>query len=304
MRRAAVIGAGLAGLAGARVLREAGWDVTVFDKGRGVGGRLATRRTEFGAFDHGAQFMTVRGAAFRAFLEGTEAAAQWSASGETLGWVGLPGMSGAAKALAAGLEVRTGAEISALRRTAPGWRLEGAPDAAAFDRVLLTAPAPQAARLAPEAAEALSGVEMAPCWALMLALPEPWRGPAEAARPGSGPIAWAARESGKPGRAAAPERWVIHAAPDWSRANLELDRETAAARLLEAAGAAFAPPPAPLYAAAHRWRYARVETPLGRDCLPAGDGTLVLAGDWCRGARAEAAFDSGRAGAAALLAAG
>jgi predicted NAD/FAD-dependent oxidoreductase len=53
---AAVIGAGISGLICARTLAQHGWLVTVFEKGRGVGGRMAVRRTEAGlAFDHGAQ---------------------------------------------------------------------------------------------------------------------------------------------------------------------------------------------------------------------------------------------------------
>ena len=41
-----VIGAGMAGLACARELAAKGFEVTVFDKGRGLGGRTATRRAE------------------------------------------------------------------------------------------------------------------------------------------------------------------------------------------------------------------------------------------------------------------
>jgi renalase len=55
----AIIGAGIAGLACAQRLQDGGCSVTLFDKGRGAGGRMATRRvtTPFGeiAFDHGAQ---------------------------------------------------------------------------------------------------------------------------------------------------------------------------------------------------------------------------------------------------------
>ena len=55
-----VVGAGISGLLAARELSDAGWRVTVLDKGRGVGGRMATRRTGGARFDHGAQFFTVR----------------------------------------------------------------------------------------------------------------------------------------------------------------------------------------------------------------------------------------------------
>lgn len=54
--RVAVVGAGIAGITAARTLAQAGWQVTVFEKSRGAGGRMATRRTAFGGFDHGAQF--------------------------------------------------------------------------------------------------------------------------------------------------------------------------------------------------------------------------------------------------------
>ena len=52
--RIAIIGAGLAGLSAARALTAAGHTPVVFEKSRGLGGRLATRRTEFGPIDHGA----------------------------------------------------------------------------------------------------------------------------------------------------------------------------------------------------------------------------------------------------------
>ncbi|MEZ5225442.1 MAG: FAD-dependent oxidoreductase [Acidimicrobiales bacterium] len=44
-----IIGAGLAGLVAARRLSESGRRVIVVDKGRSVGGRLATRRLGSGA---------------------------------------------------------------------------------------------------------------------------------------------------------------------------------------------------------------------------------------------------------------
>src|SRR5205823_3389276 len=53
-----IIGAGMAGLTAARELNAQGWDVIVLDKGRGVGGRLVTRRIEQARADHGAQYFS------------------------------------------------------------------------------------------------------------------------------------------------------------------------------------------------------------------------------------------------------
>jgi predicted NAD/FAD-dependent oxidoreductase len=77
----AVVGAGMAGVACARTLLQAGHRVTVFEKSRGFGGRMSTRRTEFGGFDHGAQYFTVRDKRFaRALLTAQTVVRPWSVS--------------------------------------------------------------------------------------------------------------------------------------------------------------------------------------------------------------------------------
>ena len=67
--RYAIVGAGMAGLACAEALKQAGHSVVLFDKGRGAGGRMSTRRlpTSLGevAIDHGAQYFTARDPAFK-----------------------------------------------------------------------------------------------------------------------------------------------------------------------------------------------------------------------------------------------
>ena len=69
MPTVAVIGAGISGLVCARTLRDHGYPVTVFEKSRGVGGRMATRRTDDGfQFDHGAQYFTARDRRFRRYV--------------------------------------------------------------------------------------------------------------------------------------------------------------------------------------------------------------------------------------------
>jgi len=232
----AIIGAGMAGLACARLLQDAGARVALIDKSRGVGGRMATRRVEAMQFDHGAQYFTARGPAFSRLLDDLRAqgaADRWFDES----FVGAPGMSGAARAMASGLEIVAGRQIDALERAGARWRLHDAagPVAAsfadAFDALALAVPAPQAAPLLKDAGLACEGAERAryaPCWALMLAFEGGCDAPARL-KPDDPVIAWIARDSDKPGRPQGRETFVVHAAPDWSRAHLERRPEEAGA---------------------------------------------------------------------------
>lgn len=311
----AVIGTGLAGMAASRRLVEAGLHVRLFDKGRRPGGRMASRGMALpdgtrAQIDHGAQFVTARDPRFRDFLDGSGAVA-WPEAGEGR-FVGVPGNRALMERGLEGLDCAQGVEVISVSRTAEGWyprtlsagRQESA---GPFDAVICTVPAVQAARLFPDAAQALSTVRMAPCWAALLVFDTPLaEAPAVLSMPDDAAVlSWAAREGSKPGRAAAPERWILHAGPAWSRRHLEDDPDAVLAALLQAfarcLGVSRGNIPEPTVAQAHRWRFARVEDPLGVPYLAAGDGTAILAGDWCLGGRAEAAYLSGLAAAEALL---
>jgi len=300
--KVAIIGAGIAGLAAAQTLTQAGIGVSLFEKSRGVGGRLSTRRAGSLAFDHGAQFFTARGPAFAAQItrwQRNGSAALWQ--GER--WVGMPAMTAPARDMADGLSVLSSHTITQASLRERMWHLAAAeaialPDG--FNALLLAVPAPQAEVLLATAQlswPAVNQIRYAPCWALMLAL-----SPDDALDPpvlwqGADPvIAWIARNSDKPGRSAQPACFVIHATAAWSRDNLELSAEQARDALLEALARLLgAWPEQPLYVQAHRWRYALVEQAAGQDCL--WDPSLMIGacGDWCIGGRVEAAFDSGRA---------
>jgi hypothetical protein len=228
-------------------------------------------------------------------------------------------MSAIPRALAQGLDLVPAREVSEIAGEPGAWRLGHAGAAAArrglrpsdpvaedgpFDAVVVAVPAPQAARLlrpaAPHLARVLDQVVMAPCWALMAAFAERLPLPDIVAQR-SGSIAWAARDSAKPGRNAEQECWVAHATAAWSEEHLELTQEQAVADLLAALGALTGRDlPAIRHAAAHRWRYAAVRQPLGAPCLWDPARRLGAAGDWCIADRAEAAVDSGAAMATIL----
>ncbi len=78
----AIIGAGMAGVVAARTLTQAGHRVTLLEKSRGFGGRMSTRRSDFGGFDHGAQYFTVRDPRFQKALDLTAqgVVAPWQAN--------------------------------------------------------------------------------------------------------------------------------------------------------------------------------------------------------------------------------
>ena len=151
----AVIGAGISGIACARVLSEAGLSVHVFDKGRRPGGRVSSRTVEKDghdfSFDYGAQYFTVRHPLFRsvaAKLADKGMVAPWPVAGEDA-WVGTPKMATLIEGLADGIEIAWGAEVTALSSGKSGWSVRiGESDLRNFDQVVLAMPAEQTALLA------------------------------------------------------------------------------------------------------------------------------------------------------------
>ena len=300
--RIAIVGAGMAGLSCGQRLSRLGHEVRLFDKGRGPGGRMATRRMEDGGttlhFDHGAQYFTARDPRFVeqvAHWEASGVAARWAAAGDDA-WVGTPAMNAPLKAMAGELGVQFGTRIEQLVRDGEGWQIdgEGAPDAR-FDAVLVAVPAEQAGPLlqphAPAMATLADQTASDPCWTLMAGFEAPLALVQDTLRQ-RGPIGWAARNNAKPGRAN-EECWVIQASPEWSRAHLEEDAETVAAALLaELAEANGGPLPRQLGATAHRWRFARSGT-AGEEALWDAEQRIGVCGDWLIGPRVEAAYMSG-----------
>jgi renalase len=305
----AIIGAGITGLTCARRLADAGYRPVIIDKGRGIGGRMATRRIHLAghdlSFDHGAQYFTARDPGFAAFVDRIAgASARWEDGGGEARFVGLPGMSGFPKAIATGLDVRQGVEVIALHREGARWRLETGSEPLVARRLVMTLPAPQAANLlgAHPFRDALARVELAPCLTLMAAFPPEAPRPFLGRRFDNGPLAWIAQDSSKPERNAAMTTWVAQATPEWSENHIEETPETIASRLLPSLSEAIGSrPDVAFHAAAHRWRYARVTKPLGRPFLRDEDATLWLGGDWCLGARVEAGWQSGDAIARDML---
>ena len=301
--RIGIVGAGMAGLSCADALSRRDHEVIIFDKARGPGGRMSTRRLECDAgtmsFDHGAQYFTVRDREFSKLAADWSlrtVAAPWPEAGVDA-WVGLPGMNAVIRDMASRHSVEYGFFVKGLCRESNAWWISGEHGMRGpFDAMVIATPSEQAAPLLSLHDFAMARLALEarsqPCWSAMFAFAS--RVPfARNILKDAGPIAWAARNNAKPNRGAA-ECWVVQANPTWSREHLEDDPariETALLIALQASvGAAL---PETVCSAAHRWRYALSS---GSDTRTLWNGGLGLGvcGDWLIGPRVECAWLSGK----------
>jgi len=335
--KVAIIGAGIAGSACARTLVDHGVDVTLIEKSRGAGGRMSTRRGEFGAFDHGAQYFTARDPRFREKIAGwieEGVVRPWNARFAEFGvegakrttpptrYVGVPSMSGLCGYLAEGIQLETSSRVVGLLRDEAGWvvRTSQADSVESllgpFDVVLSTAPAPQTAALFGPQSQAMasiaSRIAMRATWSVMLASPHRIELPFDHAEVLAGAkgcgdaLAWISRVSSKPGRDANEfDRWALLARPEWSEERLERTPSDVApeifAAFVQLCRNAGVEAPQPAHLLAHRWRFALASREGGPTSVFDVQQGLGMAGDWLRGTRVEDAYLSGVALAGRVL---
>jgi renalase len=312
--RVVVVGAGLSGLVAARALADE-HDVVVFDKGRSVGGRLATRRIGAARLDHGAQFFTVRGDDFRRQVD------DWQERSVARVWChgftdppdgyprycGTDGMNALAKDLATGVDCRTGRLVFTCRPTETGWDVvidDGAVHET--DALVLTCPVAQSWALLVQAQlgvpDALFRREYHRTIGLLTVLDRTSSVPAPGGvqfdpTDGDAPFGFIGDNAAK-GISAVPAV-TFHATQPWSLEHWEDDTTTLRRLLLDRArpwiGHASV-----VDAQVKKWRFAGPVEPWPDRCWVDEEHRLVLAGDVFAGPKVEGAFDSGLAAAAAV----
>lgn len=318
MTRIAVVGAGLSGLVVARRL-SAHADVTIYEKSRGVGGRMATRYAGEYEFDHGAQFFTANTPAFREFLEPLAASgviADWPATFAELDrdrtqdirawgedyphYVGTPRMNEVGKWLSQGLKVATATRIVAAAHANGRWTLVDSADShiGGFDWLILTCPPAQTASLA-VADEQLVTLcrqhEMLACFALMLGFDEPLELPWQAALVRDARISWISVNSSKPGRSHHCTL-VVHATNAWASDHIEDDLDRVRDRMLDEVSIVCGRDLSTFdHCDVHRWRYANIASQTGPDHYLNHRMGIAACGDWFVRGRVEAAFTSANA---------
>lgn len=318
----AVIGAGISGLVLASALKETA-RVTVFEKSRGPGGRMSTRRQDGIQYDHGAQYFTARGRRFKKFLQPYLAAGavdRWHAKITTLTkgpknfkriwfephYVGRPAMNSLCQAIGQEIDAHYETRISPLTGDSPPWDLHNENDDSLgrFDWVVTTAPAVQSAALLPSVFGDESGLtapRMSGCHTLMLNLDADPAQQWDAAVIKDSPLEWLAFNHRKPGRTRERPTVIINSTNAWAEQTFADSDETVTQTMLEELQALTGIDPESIKTATlQRWHFAAVEQPAGKDFLIDPAHHLAACGDWCIGSRVEAAFLSATRLATAL----
>ncbi|MBO0950940.1 NAD(P)/FAD-dependent oxidoreductase [Fibrella forsythiae] len=315
-----ILGAGLAGLTAARELTRQGHTVLIFDKGRGVGGRLATRRIADGRADHGAQYFSARSPEFAALTQEMQHAgvvSNWHveqsdpASFQHPRFVGTDGMSSIAKYLATDVHVQTGKRAVAVKQVPQGWAVtfdDGQTIAA--DSLLVTLPAPQALalwqesglELDPSEKAILNAIHYQPCLAVLLQLSQPSNVPTPGGLklPADSPVSWVADNQQK-GISPAVPTVTLHASHSYSQQHLDDTDLKALLPELVAAAAAYVSSETVIDQQIHRWRYSNATERYSEPFLAASTpAPLLFGGDGFGQGNVEGAFLSGLAMAKAI----
>lgn len=309
--RVVIVGAGIAGLVAARELAAHDVDVILVDKGRSVGGRLATRRIGGALLDHGAQFFTARTPAFQARVD------DWIERGVVHVWnhgfdgddghpryVGSAGMNSIAKDLAVGLTVETSTMAFTVREGSHDHRWDLVIDdgtARPADAIILTSPIPQSLALLVDAGVDFDGSPMRTEYdrtiGLLTTLDGRPRLPSSGGVQDGDDVFSFVGDNASKGISSVPAV-TFHANPAWSEAHWDDDDLV---EQLSSAATSWLGDAAIVEAQVKKWRLATPRSIWPDPCWTTGGCTIVLAGDAFAGPKIEGAHNSGLAAAHILL---
>jgi renalase len=317
-KKIAIIGAGIAGLTIAKKL-AIDYHITIFDKSRGIGGRMATRRIEEYHFDHGAQFFTAKTNEFQKFChkaQKDDIIAPWQCKLVEINdgliihnhankiypyYVAKPQMNNLCKYLSKDLPVILQTTILALTFKNNKWSVitDNQNSALAiekltdFDGVILATPPQQALAILPKnfiGYNLVQKTKMLGCFTLMLGLKKPLKLPFDAAKVKNSIIQWVAVNNSKPQR---PNNTalVIHSDNHWAEQNIEENLTIIKDKLIaNLQKIILIKPEDIIYQNIHRWRYAATLKKPTEASFFDSKLKLGVCGDWLLGSKVENAF--------------
>lgn len=305
--KVAVIGAGLSGLTLSKELQKKGLSVDIFDKARGVGGRMSSRRTSWGYIDHGTQYFTVKHPLFQEFLQDYDSVisvwegkfARWQEGKltpilpENPRYVASVGMNNLCKSM--GLEVRLQTRIMGLEKST-FWTLidDNGQKYSDYNFVVVTAPPAQTYDLLKSHSNIASSIEslnMYACFSLMMI-------PATKVNlsfdgvefPQHPVLGWVAMNDSKPWRGE-KGAIVMQSNFGWAEDNLEENRDVLTEIMKKNTEDIFKVKFGEnLYESLHLWRYALPVRSNEKGYYLDEDNGIGVCGDWCLKGKVESAF--------------
>jgi predicted NAD/FAD-dependent oxidoreductase len=314
--KTAIIGAGMAGLTVASILRAAGYEATVFDKSKGTGGRLSSRSYGSGWIDHGAPYFSANLPYVSDFLQEQLPAGKFQSwrglvSGqlrpdEQLQAVGVPRNSAITRGLLGDQPFQASTRITRIEPDAGGWQLfdAGGSCLGVWPLVIVAVPAPQALTLLKQQrnfAALIKQVSMEPAWVAAISAGERRYRLPEVSVFKHPIIRRIVNNSAKPGRGN-DNVYLVQAQKSWSQQHLEDSSEQVGQQLLQSFNKLAGNGVEDELLFVHRWRYAFTERPLGRPFLWDKQIKLGVCGDWCLGRSLQDAWQSGADLAVRILA--
>ena len=309
-QKIAVIGAGIAGSYLAFKLDQAGFQVEVYEKSRGTGGRTASKRWEQASLDFGAQFIEANNPDFKNFLleqSQTKTVIEWKnykfkiydkARNKITGdifpdnknlYLANPKMTSLCKELCKDLQTHFQNKVIKVSKAQNNQvtvysETESGPQQENFDWVISTAPPAQSREIFVEFEDfnkEFEGIEMKAHYALMLSSSKDFSPDYDGINVENSILNWIGVLSKKPNRENKETQLILHSNYKWTSENLDTNKEeikdTMLKELFEITGFE---DKEPNFIHLHRWLYGRTLKPRGKDYLLDKKNQIGIAADW------------------------
>ena len=307
----AIIGAGLSGLTAANKLNKLG-SVTVYEKSRGVSGRMATRNSDPFFFDHGAQYFKIKTKSFRNFLSPMfkdHIIKEWKGTfaeikdkkitylNNNTHYVGVPGMNSIGKYLTDGINIKLNCEITSTIRKNNKWYLMNSQgnQSEGFDWLIVTVPSHQSLKFFNKETQVYSlvkSIKMNACFSLMLGFDNKIPMKFDAANVYNEDIGWISVNSSKPGRNK-EFCLLINSSNKWADQNIDIDKDLALNYIIDKGSDLLETNlRTAKHKVIHRWKFANTETKNNYSYLIDRVNNIAVCGDWLTYSRVEESFTS------------
>lgn len=311
----AVIGSGLSGITVASIVKKK-FHIDIFEKSRGVGGRMSTRKEPPFVFDHGAQFFKIKTFDFMNFISEllTEKIIQpWNFKLAYFSkndlkkikvvrkkdnfFVGVPNMDSIVKYLSINNNVILNTKIEKIIKVNNRWYLydQSKKKYGQYDWVILSLPAKQSLDLITKNVSFYSAIEkikMKSCFSLMVGINESLNLNYDAALIEDNDIAWFAINNSKPGRTK-KNSLLINSSYDYAAKNINLPKDKVLKHLLDIISDLIKHKFSNTsFKKLHQWKYVEAENPPNDNYFIDYNEKIAVCGDWFIDSRVEGAFTS------------